>query len=234
VSTLGIINVVRYRYHLRRFTKRWPNHWSREDDFGGFWRRKVETETRSEHILDETHTRETYDSLCRILPKWNTYWGAPPRVDWRGALAESLRRLFEAYDRIRGYSLLEFSEVPRQSLELIWHELGRVKESHGKRNPGGSYFVIAISKPLMLLWGQTPAFDSRVRDNFLEDFPMYPKHRFGNRWRFEDWNRAMKKLQEDLKRNPEVISYFKEESQRIFGTDSIVPYGRFLDIHYYF
>jgi hypothetical protein len=99
-------------------------------DFEGFWRWKRGVEARNGYILDGNHRREAYRRLCRILPKWLTYRGVP-RIRWREILEDSLETISEAYDQIRRYSLLEFSEIPDEPLELIWHELGRVKEEGG-------------------------------------------------------------------------------------------------------
>ena len=66
-------------------------------------------------------------------------------------LKDSLKRIADDYDQIRSYSLLEFKLTPERPLRKIWHELGRIKEPDGKRNPFGEYFVVAITKPLMLL-----------------------------------------------------------------------------------
>lgn len=83
-------------------------------------------------------------------------------------------------------------------MRLIWHELGRVKEKDGKRNEFGYYFIVATCKPLIFLWGQTLAFDSRVRKYFPKRYDV-PK---GNRWSFEDWKEVMEKIEDDLKREP--------------------------------
>jgi len=196
--------------------------------FDEFWKWKIEVETRWCHILDDGHRMETYNRLCNILPLWQTYRGVS-EVRWREVLLNSLENMSEAYNQIRKYSLLEFSKVPEDALRLIWHELGRVKEKDGKRNDFGYYSIVAICKPLIFLWGQTVAFDSRVRAHFPRKYNV-PKR---NRWSFEDWKEVMEKIENDLKREPRVIKFFKEVSREKYGTDLYVPYGQFLDLYYW-
>lgn len=197
-------------------------------DFDGFWRWKLRTETKNEQILDDSHRRETYRRLCNILPGWLTYRPYDSAVCLR-VLKDSLERISDAYDHIRGYTLLEFDEIPDEPLELIWHELGRAKEDRGNRNSNGYYYIVSISKPLMFLWGQTLAFDSIVRTHV--PWPCnVPKD---NRWRFEEWKKVMESFQEGLKQQPDCVELFKEESRKKYGTDFLVPYGQFLDLYYW-
>ncbi|MCD6513289.1 MAG: hypothetical protein J7L07_00020 [Candidatus Odinarchaeota archaeon] len=198
-------------------------------DFDEFWKRKLKIECGHDHILIDLFREETYNRLCRILSKWQAYRGGD-NINPRETLRKSLERISDAYDQIRRYSLLGFNKIPVEPLELIWHELGRVKELNGNRNKYGCYYVIAVCKPLMLLWGQTLAFDTNVRKNM----PLkYGVAKSMNRWKFEDWRKVMVSFQKDLLRNPEFIEFLKEESLKRYGTDSVVPYGRFLDIYYY-
>ncbi len=196
--------------------------------FGHFWKWKVRTETESVHILDPKHIRQTYKRLGQTLKIWQ--WHRPSKFSkLTRKLKNALQRMRDPYDHIRSYSLPEFSEIPNETLESIWHELGPVKTPGGK-NPAGYYLVMATTKPLMFLWGQTLAFDSIVRGrlqsldiNGLRD----------DRWDFETWKNVMVTFQKSLKEQPEVVSLFKEVSRNEYGTDSIVPYGQFLDLHYW-
>ncbi len=203
-------------------------------DFDNFWKWRLRNESRNEHILDDNHLRETaskdYYKLPGILRRWKAYRkskNSEPYV----TLQDSLRNISKAYDRIRSYSLLEFDRTPHDTLELIWNELGRVKEYGGNINSYGRYYVISVCKPLMLLWGQTLAFDSRVRAHI----PRLRNVRGlrDRRWSFTAWKQAMESFQETLNQEPEVVDSFKEVSLQKYGTDSIVPYGRFFDIYYF-
>jgi len=136
----------------------------------------------------------------------------------------------EAYNKIRNYSLLEFDEVPIEPLQLIWHELGRVKERNGNRDPNGIYYVIAVTKPLMFLWGQTLAFDSNVRAHAPSSFNV-SKYRM--KWSFEDWSKIMLNFQDKLNKQPEEVAIIGQVSHEKFGKYSIVPYGQFLDLYYW-
>lgn len=152
-----------------------------------------------------------------------------PGLDWRGVLRASLEKISDAYDRIRSYDLLGFSEVPSGPLELIWHELGRVKERGGRKSASGRYYVISVCKPLMLLWGQTLAFDSRVRASVPRGYGVPQRQR----WRFAEWSRVMRAFQGGLRRSPELVSFLKGMSLEKYGSDASVPYGRFLDMYYF-
>lgn len=215
---------------LKQFKSRFQTyqHLDYADDFRGFWRWKLRTETKNEHILDDSHRRETYRRLCRILPKWLTYRPYDSTTCLR-ILKNSLENFSDAYDQIRNHILLEFNEVPNKPLELIWHELGRAKEENGNRNSFSSYYIVAISKPLMFLWGQTLAFDSIVRGFVPRSYHVSRD----SRWVFEEWKRVMESFQESLKRQPKVVELFKETSREQYGTDSFIPYGQFLDLYYW-
>jgi len=140
-------------------------------------------------------------------------------------LAERLRRALEkirdAYNQIRNYSLFEFNHIPDEPLKLIWHELGCVKTKEEKSR-SGYYLIMGITKPLMLLWGQTPAFDSVVRAKM----PKFGILRLTDYyWDFTAWKTVLTKFQEGLKQQPEVIQVFKEVSREEYGSNSIIPYG---------
>ena len=197
-------------------------------DFEGFWKWKIKVETGNKHILDDNHVTETYHRLCGILPKWLTYRGAVG-IKWKKVLEDSLARISDAYDQIRGYNLLQFSEVPNGPLKLIWHDLGRVKEENGLANQGGWYYVVAVTKPLMFLWGQTLAFDSFVR-TYGPRICNIPQR---TRWHFEEWWNVMKSFQEGLQQQAEDIGLFIEVAREKFQNDCIVPYGHFLDLYYW-
>lgn len=223
-----MIDLNQFRYKLQSFASEYSGYMN---DFDRFWKWKLEVETENEHILDDNHRRETYYRLSRILPKWQTYRGVP-RIRWRETLEDSLEEISDAYNQIRRYGLLEFSEVPNETLKLIWHGLGRVKEKGGNRNDLGCYYIISVCKPLMLLWGQTIAFDERTRVNIRADIQEHNVPR-DSRWNFESWTRVMESFQEDLRQNPEIVNSFRTESLERYGSDFIVPYGRFLDIYYF-
>jgi len=197
-------------------------------DFEGFWRWKLRTEAKDEHILDDSHRRETYHRLCLILPRWLTYRPYDSTVCLR-ILKDSLGNISEAYNQVRSYTLLEFAKIPDEPLELIWHELGRAKEDGGNKNPAGYYYIISICKPLMFLWGQTLAFDLLVRENVPSKYNV-PK---SNQWNFKNWKRVMKTIQRNMKQSSETVDFFKQTSKEKYGTDSIVPYGQFLDLYYW-
>ena len=219
-----MIDLTRFMSRLKIF-----GHLDYAGDFDGFWKWKLGIEARGGHILDDNHRRETYGRLCSILPRWLTYRGAPVGIKWKQVLEDSLTRISEAYNQVRNHSLLQFREVPDEPLRSIWHELGRVKEESGNTNPGGWYYIVAITKPLMFLWGQTLAFDSIVRPHA----PQCHNVQQHTRWCFEEWKRIMESFQDDMGQQPDAVQLFKTTSKEKYGTDLIVPYGQFLDLYYW-
>ena len=195
--------------------------------FDGFWRWKIKTETEEEHILDDNYRNQACSKLWSILRGWHAYrpYDSTPYLR---VLKGALKKMADSYNQIRTYSLLEFDKVPDKPLRLIWHELGRVKKIGGRKNKHG-YSIVSLSKHLMFLWGQTPAFDSRVRTHIPGSYNVSKS----NRWCFEEWKRVLGSFQEGLSRQPEDVDAFKEESLKRYGTDSTVPHGRFLDIYYH-
>jgi len=197
------------------------------NDFDEFWEWKVKIESRDGHILDDKHRRKAYLKLCGVLPKWDTYRGATG-LQWEKILKESLDNIVSAYDSVRSYSLLDLNEIPQEPLRTIWDELGRVKD-YGKRNPGGYYYVISVCKPLVFLWGQTLAFDSLNRENLPSRYSV-PRD---NMWHFKAWLEAMNKIQEDFRDSTGAINYFIRLARQKYGSDFVVPHGRFLDAYYW-
>lgn len=196
--------------------------------FGEFWRWKLKTETKSEHILNAKHIKETYDRLSQTLKIWQ--WHRPfSFFELAERLKVALERIRDAYNQIRSYSLLEFSEIPNEPLELIWHELGCVKKGEEK-NRGGYYLVMATTKPLMFLWGQTLAFDSFVRGRMPRFDILGLRNDY---WDFTTWKNVMAGFQKMLKQQSKIGVLFKEVARKEYGTDSIVPYGQFLDLYHW-
>jgi len=200
-------------------------------DFHRFWKWKIEVEAGKGNILDDNHRKETFNILRKALPKWKTYRPFKSAKCLK-VLEVSLEKIAEAYDQIRNYELLEFSKVPAELLKLIWHELGRAKERKGVVNSEGYYYIVAVSKPLLFLWGQTLAFDSIVRSN-IPRFGIYSYLIANTRWSFETWVKTMGNFADLLHNQPDAIEVFKKEAEIKYGKDYVVPYGRFLDIYYY-
>lgn len=220
-----MLNLEKFRtrfQHFRRF-----DYQSYPHCFGEFWKWKLRTENECLHILDDKHIEETYNRLSKTLKIWQ--WHRPNSFsELAGRLEESLKRIGNAYNEIRRYSLLEFDEIPYEPLEMVWHELGLIKTF--EKNTTGYYLAMATTKLLMFLWGQTLAFDSVVRKRM----PRF--HIFcitGNYWTFEKWKKVMVRFQKSLKQQPEAVDLFKKISSEEYGTASIVPYGEFIDLYYW-
>jgi hypothetical protein len=213
-----------YRRNLAQFPS---DYW---EDFNVFWKWKINLESKSSaHILDEDYRKEAYNRLCPLLSAWTTYRNGRNPF-WHETLKDSLDKLSGTYNKLRNYSILDFESIPVEILEKTWHELGRVKEKGGNSNKNGYYYIISITKPLLLIWGQTPALDSHVRTNI----PLrYYIPRYDCRWKMDEWIKVMEELGKDLNENKSLLRFIDQETEKMFGNGATIPYGRFLDIFYW-
>lgn len=221
---MPLIDTEEFQKRYKEFEK--LDFQSRPHTFHGFWRYKLTIEKQEAHLLDDSNVNETLSKLGPILRIWQ--WHRPYEFEYCfEPFKQTIRKVSSAYDKISKFSLTEFDQIPIEELEKIWNELGSIK-------PQGEYsrgeLVMTITKPLMFLWGQTPAFDSVVR----EKMPLLGVTGFRNiRWEFNTWINAMRKLQKYLDNNPEVLDCFKKTSMEKYGTDTKVPYGQFFDLYYW-
>lgn len=199
-------------------------------DFNYVWKRKIEIEALGNaSVLDDRHRDEIYRRLCSILPKWQTY---RPMVNapCLATLKNSIGNISETYNQLRKHTLLDFENIPNEPLEFIWHELGRAKENGGERNDYSSYSVISICKPLLLIWGQTLAFDTNVRKNMPQKYRI---NKYSGNWNLREWKNVMILLSRELNEDKSAIEFMKKKTLDWYGKNTPVPYGRFLDIYYF-
>lgn len=164
------------------------------------------------------------------MSSWQTYRGTKNNYPYRD-LKRALKNIVGSYNEIKNVSVLELgSSDILNHLEIIWHELGSVKEPSGEKRDDGEYFVIAVCKPLMLLWGQTLAFDSRVRFGLSRCFETGYDDR---KWVFSKWVNIIVGIATQMKENVELLNFMNDEAENRYGKNAIVPYGRFTDIFYF-
>ncbi len=205
------------------------------NQYNNFWAWKINVEQQNDsHILDSKHINDTCERLLGILPRWQTYRGV--KCNFEKELPLALTTIADAYNMIRQYSLLEFQQIPDKPLRLIWDTLGRIKEKHGISRTNTECFIIAVCKPLMFIWGQTLAFDSINRINIRKDNTlMVTKTHLGtSRWPYLYWKNLMLDFQRELLKAPDIVNYCQKHSKQVFATNLIVPYGRYLDLYYYY
>jgi len=197
--------------------------------FSNFWNYKLKIENETNHILDEDNIERTLSKLGNILKKWD--WNRPYSFEeCFQRLSQSLTRISEPYNRIRQFNLKNFDKIPKNELRIIWKELGSIKESQDNLNNKQGQLIVPITKPLMILWGQTPTFDSVIRNNMW----LFKYKEFTNsRWNSSFWIHIMDELCDFLKRNKNVDEVFRRTAENKYGTDQPVPYGRFFDIYFY-
>jgi hypothetical protein len=198
-------------------------------DFNDFWIWKNKVENQDTSILDDKYIEATHTTLYQILKGWQTYRNGKNSNPSK-TLKISLKNMRNDYDQIRKSTLLNFKDTSEFKLRMIWHELGRVKEYEGETNESGDYYAVAVTKPLLLLWGQTLAFDTRVRRNLPQTHRVSaPDFRMG----FSKWYGVMSSLSIELNDSPEFIQEVQERSGEIYGEAAIIPYGRFLDLYFW-
>jgi hypothetical protein len=221
---MPLIDTDEFEKRYREFEK--LDFANRPHTFHDFWRRKLAIEKQEAHLLDVGNINETLSKLGPVLKIW--LWHRPYEFEYCfERFKTAIVKIPSSYDKIRKFTLLEFNQAPREELEKIWDEFGAVK-------PQGEYdegeLVMTITKPLMFLWGQTPAFDLVVRGKM----PIFDVKGFRyGRWEFDTWIDVMKKLQKYLIGNANVLDSFKKTSIDKYGTDVEVPYGQFFDLYYW-
>lgn len=195
--------------------------------FGEFWRWKLAAENKTSHILSLENIDTAYNKLSVTMQKWQ--WTRPFGIEkLASGLRRSLTNIQKTYNQLRQYSLLEIEEIPDNLLKDVWHEIGSIK-TFGK-NSSGYYLVMGATKPLMFLWGQTPAFDSVVRKR-MPKFGMTGLT--SDYWSFEAWKKVLVKLKENLEQQHGLIEFLRTTSQKEYNTTQIVPYGQFIDLYYW-
>ncbi len=196
--------------------------------FSNFWFYKLKIEDKTNHILDKEHIERTILKLGNILKKWE--WNKPYSFEHCiKKLSQSLTRIAEPYNRIRKVSLKDFDKIQEKELRNIWKELGSIKETKANIHSNLGQLVIPITKPLMILWGQTPIFDSVTRKDIW--FSKYKEYK-NPRWNCSFWIHIMKELSNIIKQNKEVDETFQQIALKKYGTNSLIPYGRFFDIYF--
>lgn len=135
-----MIDLERFKFKLSNFP---PDYML---DFDCFWRWNLKVETEGGHVLDESHRRDTYNKLRVILARWQAYRSSHNSDPWK-TLEQSLKAISDVYNQLRVYPLLEFNKIPNHLLELVWHELGRVKEYNANMNDACCYYIVSVCKP---------------------------------------------------------------------------------------
>jgi hypothetical protein len=198
-------------------------------DFNDFWTWKNQIENQDTPILDDEHLETTNTKLYEVLKGWQTYRNGKNNNPSK-TLKISLKNMRTDYEQMRKYTLLNFEDISEFRLRMLWHELGRVKENEGATNEGGDYYAVAVTKPLLLLWGQTLAFDTRVRRNLPRRLGLSaPDFKMG----FSKWYGVMSSLSVELNESPEFIREVQKVSKEIYGEAAVIPYGRFLDVYFW-
>jgi hypothetical protein len=200
-----------------------------EYDFDNFWRWKIQVEKGDSHILDKSHFDETYKKISTVLAGWRYPRGVNPESKVWDNLKESLLKISSDYDILRNYSLLQLEEIDIDLLQKIWNQLSSVKQENGLSTD--TPLIVSIGKPLMLLWGQTTALDSRVRRTLSKDYSF--SFMDFNRWTFKQWLYSLYLHSKFLKENPQLIDIIENKSIEKYKVDQPIPYGRFLDIYYF-
>ncbi len=92
-------------------------------DFNVFWRWRLRVEGGGGHILDRRSLGKAHRRLVRVLVRWQAYSVKGLKHKWRDTLRRVLGDISDAYDEVRGCSLLEFNRVSEDALRRIWDGL---------------------------------------------------------------------------------------------------------------
>jgi len=219
---------------ILEFEKRWRlfervENKEKPHTFSNFWFYKLKIEDETNHILDKENIERTLSKLGNILKKWD--WNRPYSFEASfKRLSQSLTRISESYNRIRHFSLKDFDKIPEKELRIIWKELGSINEPQDNLNNNQGQLIMPITKPLMILWGQTPTFDSVIRDcTWLSNSKEFKNRR----WNYRFWIHILNELSKYIKQNINVDEGFRQIALKKYGTEHLVPYGRFFDIYFY-
>jgi len=200
-----------------------------ENDFDNFWLWKIQVEKETGHILDDSHFDLTFEKISSILSGWQYPRGINPQSKVWNNLKIALKNISNDYDDLRLYSLLDLEALDIQLLFRIWNQLSMVKQEDGY--PTDNPLIVSIGKPLMLIWGQTIALDSRVRENFHRENSNFNFN--SRRWEFKRWLSSLYLNYKFLQENNQVREMIERKSLEKYHVHQPVPYGRFLDIYYF-
>ncbi|HVP96760.1 hypothetical protein [Methanoregula sp.] len=203
---------------------------SYHSDFDCFWNWKNKIESEKDHILDSQNLDRTCQKLLSILKKWQYFRGPKSKEKPHKNLKVALSNISDEYAIIRNLTLLEIEKFPYESFHIIWQELGNMKtlaDEASSQQP----LVISICKPLMLIWGQTLAFDTKVRNNFTRDQDIRKLNKY--RWSLNEWFYSLYLCNKLLNENEEFKYYLTNCSVKKYRKKGPVPFGRLLDIYYF-
>ncbi|MHA1714331.1 MAG: hypothetical protein ACTSXP_01695 [Promethearchaeota archaeon] len=196
----------------------------------------MEIESRpGSHILDHNNRQETFDILYPILVSWQ--WARPrPPEALKGRLSVAFENITDDYDEIRQSSMFDaeiFQESHEKHLALkrIWNELGVVKVGNETSRELMRYLIMPITKVLMFLWGQTPAFDKYVRENMNESSQLASIVSSRDYWTFNEWIVTLKVIKD--KTTDSLKAMFDETALEEYNVAPrrgyLIPYGQFID-----
>lgn len=144
--------------------------------FDKFWRYKLNVESRGGSILDDSHLDETVMRLVKNLllhdewQLWQTGVASLQRIE------KILKNNRNAYNNIKDVELGD-GQIANQSMSnalsriyagfyVATEQCGMTHNCWNNDSPngGGRYYILGRSKVMMFIWGQTPGFDTWVRE----------------------------------------------------------------------
>lgn len=141
-----------------------------------FWNRRVRIESQGESVLDDANIAATAKALTDMLSGWGRM--GRTGVPSGHPMTQLLTTVRPFYQAIAGVALGSgMMPTVRPALAACYSSLVGVtnQSSAYPDSSGGDLFVAGKSKALMLLWGQTPGFDSKVRRGLKKmTHPLHP------------------------------------------------------------
>lgn len=218
-----------FQQRIKYFKGRFPC-----STFDEFWEYKQAVEKEGHSILDDDNLGKTARRLEETL-LWNPEWGlAQTGIPKHPVIKEILRKVAPDYAQIRHIRLGEgnIGDV-RRNVAAVYEKLRGITNARRNDNPVDSKFlIVGKAKVLMFMWGQTPGFDSTVRENFnkseYEPKPYHLPHRLRRRHSSDEFCDIIEELDRWVQKWPASNSEMPFQS-----LCAEWPVGRIIDVTYY-
>ena len=162
-----------FQQKINSFNTKYPH-----SRFNVFCRYKQRVETTGASILNQDNLDETTVHIDGMLrdPDWGLErTGIPSYLVVRSIL----EGVAGTYNKIRHIKLGDGKMANiSQHLAAAYcglRQIANTKQRNYDPDQSGAYYLVAKSKVLMFIWGQTPGFDSRVRSHLVaSSYPPAP------------------------------------------------------------
>ncbi|MBL7061903.1 MAG: hypothetical protein ISS54_04125 [Dehalococcoidia bacterium] len=228
-----------FQQKINSFNTKYPH-----SRFNVFCRYKQRVETTGASILNQDNLDETTVHIDGMLrdPDWGLDQTGIPRYLKVRSILEGVAG---SYDKIRHIKLGDGRMASiREELALAYRLLEQIannKQSNNDPDQSGAYYVVAKSKVLMFIWGQTPGFDTQVRSHLVDrsyppapfQLPHVPQRQLlsggeNRRYTPDEFCNILEELDEWVQKWPA-----NNGGQSLDSLYPAWPTGRIIDVTYY-